>query len=268
MPTITGRAAGVPFLAVPPISGARPAAPAIVAWHLLDAPRTEAAFAAAMPLDGLDAWRIYFGLPMTGSRMLAGGAPELFRLAAEDVALKVYGPIVDGAAAEFGPAYDELRAQLDLAGSPYGVLGGSIGGAVAQQVMATSGRPIRAAVLVSPVIQLRQAIEAGERQFGVGYTWSPEAEMLADRLDFVARASELRDVAVLVMVGENDDPGFREPAAELRTALGTERAELIAIAGMAHALAEEPGVEPAPQTPHAAVVDGHAVEWFRRFSSL
>jgi hypothetical protein len=37
-------------------------------WHLMDAPRSEAAMAAAVPLDGLDAWRVYFGLPDTGAR--------------------------------------------------------------------------------------------------------------------------------------------------------------------------------------------------------
>jgi hypothetical protein len=63
---IAGVAAGVPYVALPPAGGARPDAPVVVAWHLLDAPRTEAAFAAAVPLTGLDAWKIYFGLPMSG----------------------------------------------------------------------------------------------------------------------------------------------------------------------------------------------------------
>lgn len=36
------------------------------------------------------------------------------------------------------------------------------------------------------------------------------------------------------------------------------------IPGMAHALADEPGTDPAPQTPHAAIVDRLAAEWFRR----
>src|SRR5919197_6457180 len=40
---ITGRAAGVPFIAVPPANGPRPDAPTVVGWHLLDPPRTEAA---------------------------------------------------------------------------------------------------------------------------------------------------------------------------------------------------------------------------------
>ena len=56
MPTtmvpVTGTAAGVPFLAVPP-PVPRPSAPVVVAWHLMDPPRTEAAFAAALPLRRL-----------------------------------------------------------------------------------------------------------------------------------------------------------------------------------------------------------------------
>jgi hypothetical protein len=37
------------------------------------------------------------------------------------------------------------------------------------------------------------------------------------------------------------------------------------IPGMAHAVAEEPGVEPAPQTPQAAQVDRLAASWFTRY---
>jgi hypothetical protein len=35
------------------------------------------------------------------------------------------------------------------------------------------------------------------------------------------------------------------------------------VAGMGHALADEPGVEPAPQTPAAAEVDRHVAAWLR-----
>src|SRR5690606_13993047 len=56
-----GVAAGVPYLLLPPALG-RGGAPIVIGWHLLDPPRTEAAFAAALPLDGLDAWRLYLGL--------------------------------------------------------------------------------------------------------------------------------------------------------------------------------------------------------------
>ena len=260
---ITGHAASVPFVAVPPTKGPRPDAPAVVAWHLFDAPRTEVAFAAALPLDGLDAWRIFFGLPMAGSRLPAGGAEELMRLSYEDVVLSVYEPVLDAAAAEFGAAFAELRERLGIGGGALGALGGSIGAAVAQLAIAESGLPFAAAVLVSPVVRMRDTVAAGERRFDTTYAWSAEAEAVADRFDFVARAAELAGPAVLLVVGEDDDRGFHEPAAELRAALAP-RAELVVIPDMGHALADEPGVEPAPQTRHAAEVDRRAVAWFQR----
>ncbi|MBD0322888.1 MAG: hypothetical protein ICV72_05800 [Aldersonia sp.] len=45
---------------------------------------------------------------------------------------------------------------------------------------------------------------------------------------------------------------YREPA----------RVAIADIEGMGHALAEEPGIEPAPQTVHAAEVDRIATRWF------
>ncbi|MDP9443584.1 MAG: hypothetical protein M3P83_04225 [Actinomycetota bacterium] len=63
--SVTGTAAGVPFLAVPPRTPST-STPVVVAWHLMDSPRTEAAFAAALPLQGLDAWRIYLVCPCAG----------------------------------------------------------------------------------------------------------------------------------------------------------------------------------------------------------
>jgi hypothetical protein len=157
--TVTGTAAGVPFLAVPP-DGGPGLAPVVVAWHLMDPPRTEAAFAAALPLAGLDAWRIYLGLPMCGARLPAGGFEELMRLGYEDAVLNLQGPIA----------------------------------------------------------------------------------------------------------AEDDPAGFLDPARQLTTALAGRyadptRVDVVTVPGMGHALAEEPGIEPAPQTPHAALVDRFAVDW-------
>jgi dienelactone hydrolase len=269
---LTGRAAGVPFVTLPPAGGRRADAPVVVAWHLLDSPRTETALAAALPLHDLDAWRIYLGLPLSGVRLPAGGWDALLQLGYEDVVVKLDQPIVYGAVAELGAAFDELRQRLGLGDGPIGVMGGSIGAAVAQLALAEGTLAARAAVLISPVVQLRQAVAAGERQFGVSYTWSAEAIAVADRLDFVARAGDLAgrsQPAVLLVVGEQDDPGFRDSAAQLRTALASRyadqgRAKLVVVPGMAHALADEPGTDPAPQTPHAAVVDRLATEWFQR----
>jgi hypothetical protein len=269
--TVAGLAAGVPFVAVPPQGAPRASAPVVLAWHLLDPPRTERALAAALPLRGLDAWRIYLGLPLSGSRMPAGGLDELMRLGYEDAVMNLHRRVVYGAVDELGPAFSELRERLGILDGPVGVMGGSNGAAVAQLVVAEGDLDVRAAVLVSPVIRLRRAVSAMERRFGVAYPWSDESNAVADRLDFLARAAEIAraNPAVLLVVGEEDDPTFHEQAAELQAALagaegGHGRARLVTVPDMPHALAEEPGMDPAPQMPHAAAVDRLAVDWFER----
>ena len=269
---LTGAAAGVPFLAFPPDSGPRADAPIVVAWHLMDPPRTEAAFAATLPLDGLDAWRIYLGLPMCGSRSPAGGFDELMRLAFQDAVLNLHGPVATQGAGEFPAALAELRSILDLGDGPLGLLGGSMGAAIAQTVLADGAFAVAAAVLVSPLVQLQSVVDAMSRRYDVTYEWSAASLAVARRLDFVARTEEIAShgqPAVLLVVGADDDEaGFHRPAAGLHESLAARYADpsrtaLVTIPGMAHALAPEPGVEPAPQTPHAAEVDRQAVAWLQ-----
>src|SRR5262245_33439093 len=188
---LAGRAAGVPFLALPPKGGPRADAPVVLAWHLLDPPRTERAFAAAVPLHGLDAWRVYFGLPMTGERQPPGGWAELIRLGAEDAVRKLHVPLISRAAEEVEPAFAEVRERLGLEPGPVGVMGGSNGAAVAQLVLAGGDLDVRAGVLISPVVQLRRAVDAVATRFGASYPWSAESIAAADRFDFVARADEI-----------------------------------------------------------------------------
>lgn len=268
---VRGIAAGVPFLLVPPTTP-RKTAPVVAAWHLMDAPRTEAAFAAALPLRELDAWRLYLGLPMCGLRLPAGGVAELERLGYEDAVINLQGPIAEQGAAELPAVLDELGERFGCGGGPLGLLGGSMGAAVAQLVLVdAAGPPVAAAVLVSPLTRLRPAVEALGRQYGVTYAWTDASLAVAGRLDFVARADETvraGQPAVRLVVGAQDDAdGFRHPAEQLRTALAdryddASRVDLVVVPAMAHALAEEPGLEPAPQTVHASAVDRHAVDWF------
>lgn len=249
---LRGTAAGVPYVALPPESG-RADAPVVAGWHLMDPPRSEAALAAALPLAGLDAWRIYFGLPLTGARAPEGG---LEKYAYQDAVLNVFGPIAFGAAAEFPAAYAALRRELGF-GPGLAVLGGSHGAVVAQQV-ATSVA-VDAIVLVSPVTRLRAVVTANERRYGVTYEWTPPADYVAATFDFVARAAELTAPALLV-VGEHDDrDGVLAPAAALHAALPGSRLETVP--GLAHALAEEPGLDPAPQTAAATAVDRIVTTW-------
>ncbi|WP_243741814.1 alpha/beta hydrolase [Actinomycetospora succinea] len=258
----TGTAAGVPFIAVAPDSGPRDDAPVVVGWHLMDAPRSEAAFAAALPLAGLDAWRIYLGLPKMGARLPAGGMDELMALGYEDAVMLMHGPVNDEAAGEFDAALGALRERFGI-GGPLGLFGGSAGAGVALEVT-TRRDDVTALVGVSPLIQLRPVVATLGKLFGVDYRWGPESDAVADRMDYVARVGKLGTTPTLLVVGAEDEPtAFLEPARDL-VAGADGPADLVVIDGMGHALAEEPGLEPAPQTPHAAEVDAHAVAWFRQ----
>ena len=269
MKPISGVAAGVPYVATPPERD-RPGAATVLAWHLLDSPRTETAFAAALPLAGLDAWRVYLGLPMTGRRTPPGGVDEVLRLLGEDVVRNVHEPIVRQAVAEAGDALADLRTQLGAGTGPIGLLGGSLGAAVAQSVILDGALTVDAAVLVSPLVRLRPVIDAIVPAYtGQPYRWTPRAEAFAARLDFVQRAGAGGPPVLLVM-GAQDEPWFRQPVHDLYDTLRARYADpsrvgLHVVEGMGHALANEPGVEPEPQTAHAAEVDRMAVDWFGRY---
>ena len=265
---ITGVAAGVPYVALPP-AGDEERAPLVVAWHLMDPPRSEGAMAAALPLTGVEAWRVYLGLPMFGERALAGGFEEVVNLCAEDIVLKLMGPVVEQAAAEAPDAIAALRAELPVGDGPIGLVGGSMGSAVALLLLAEGTLPVGAAALVSSVSQLALVAQ----YFNASYPWTEESRAVADRFDFVARAADIagRDPqpAVLLVTGERDAEAFREPAAALRDALldlytDPERVTLVSVPEMGHALAEAPGIEPAPQTADARRVGAAVTEWFRR----
>lgn len=258
---LTGTAAGVPYVALPPEDGDTPA-PLVVTWHLMDSPRSERAMAAALPLAGLRAWRVYLGLPMFGARSPDGGMDELIRLGTEDAVLNVYAPIVLGAMEEFPAALEVLRAELSIVDGPIGLAGGSAGGGVALSVAASGKVDVGAVAVVNALTQLEPVVAATAADFGFTYRWGEESRTVADRIDFVARAAEL-PANVLQVIGEEDFPYIREPAAALKAELG-ERGELVTVPGMAHALAEEPGIEPAPQTTHAAAVDAEFAAWFQR----
>jgi hypothetical protein len=89
----------------------------------------------------------------------------------------------------------------------------------------------------------------------------------------VRRAPEIAALdpqpAVLLVGGSNDDSANRTSLAELRDALAERYADprrlgFVTVEGMGHALAEEPGIEPAPQTSGARQVDAAVTEWFNR----
>ncbi len=265
-------AAGVPHVALPPAGGSQ-RAPLVVVWHGLDPPRSQRAMAAALPLARLAAWRVYLGLPVTGARAPAGGPGEVVRLSAEDFVCKLFGPMVEQAFAEFPAVVAALRAKLPLDDGPVGLLGGDVGAAVALLALAGGEVPVRAAALVRPAVQLKRVVTASDQPRNLHDQWTEAARAVAGRLDFVARAHQIAarapQPAVLLVTGARDDAGVREPTERLWHTLAGDyhdpgRVGLLVVPEMGDALAEEPGLDPAPQTPDAARVDAAVTGWLDR----
>ncbi|MBL8925350.1 MAG: prolyl oligopeptidase family serine peptidase [Pseudonocardia sp.] len=268
MQTISGTAAGVPFTALAPVGAVDGPAPLIVTWHMLDAPRTDAAFAAALPMTGVPAWRVHLGMPMCGARMVDGRLDAAIELARKDALLAFLAPFVYQAAEEFPAALAAVREQLPIDDKPVSILGASLGGAVALQVLTSGTTPIRAAALVNPAVRIRSIVGLVEALAGHPYQWTAESDKVADELDFVTRAEAVTaQRPLLVISGEQDHPDLREDADALVNALRERYArsgevELITVPDLAHPLAEEPGLEPAPQLPAVKAVDEVLTRWF------
>jgi pimeloyl-ACP methyl ester carboxylesterase len=222
--------------------------------------------AAALPLRGVEAWRVYLGLPLSGNRLPAGGLDAFLALGFEDAVSKLYGPTVRQAVNEFPGALASLRGEHRLAEGRIAVIGASIGAMVALDVLASGELAVSAIALVSPALRLASVVATNERLFGVTYKWSDDARTVAAELDFVARAPELAQQGgptLLVVGAEDDKEGIADPAEELAAAFVSEgrEATVVRIADMAHAIADEPGLEPAPQTAVAAAVDEVVSAW-------
>jgi len=74
----------------------------------------------------------------------------------------------------------------------------------------------------------------------------------------------------LLQTGIHDDASVREPVEELWHTLADHyhdpgRVGLLVAPEMGYALPEEPGVDPAPQTPDAAWVDAAVTAWLDRY---
>jgi pimeloyl-ACP methyl ester carboxylesterase len=202
--------------------------------------------------------------------MVDGRPDAAIALAREDALLAFLAPFTRQAAAEFPAALAALRDQLPVDGAPVGVLGGSLGGAVALRVLTAGEVPVKAVALVNPAVRLRSVVGLVEGLAGHPYRWTSQSDETADELDFVARAAELTAQPPLLLVsGERDHPDLRTDAAALVDALRARYAhpdevELVTVPDLAHPLAEEPGMEPAPQLPTAKAVDDILTRWFLR----
>jgi pimeloyl-ACP methyl ester carboxylesterase len=244
----------VPFTLLPPASGAGPA-PVVVVWHMMDAPCTNAAFAAALPLSGVDAWRLYVGMPWCGKRAY----PQGYELSRRDPMMLYVDPVVRQAVEEFPAVWADLVSRFPFADRPLGIVGGSLGGAVALAVAASGTVPVAAVAVVNAAIRAASVVSLIESVTGEPYRWDDDSRAAAARLDFVARAAEL-PAATLVVSGEEDYPALRADAAALASTLPGGR--LVTVPDLGHPLAERPGEEPAPQLPVAKAVDAAMTDWF------
>ena len=142
---------------------------------------------------------------------------------------------------------------------------------MALEVLTTTQRiPIRAVALVNPAVRMRSVVGVVEASFGQGYPWTAEAHKTADELDYVTRTEAVAAQPPLLLVsGELDHPALRTDAVALVEALRERYAhpdevELATVPGLPHPLADEPGLEPAPQLPATKVVDEILTQWFLR----
>ncbi|WP_159945073.1 MULTISPECIES: alpha/beta hydrolase [unclassified Nocardiopsis] len=264
---VTGTAAGVPFLALPPASGETPA-PLLLGLHAFEPPRAEAALAGAVPMAPLPAWRVYLGLPLFGARLPEGGVAEINRRGESDYLVELFGPVVEEAASELRRVDAELRGTFPVTDDPVGLVGVGAGAAAVLLTLAESGLPVGAAAVVNPVVDPALVIAARERRTGTPYEWTEQARDTRGWLLFGDRAREVsRDgVPLLVVSGGRDEVVTPEHGQALHDSLAAHLPEHalrhIVVPDLAHAIGPEPGLEPGPLTPAGVLTDRALTEWF------
>lgn len=215
--TITGEAAGIRFVAVPPTAGGRRL---VLVWHLLGEPGTPEAMARALPLTDVDAWRVYPALPPWGE--------------GPDAVAEGYVPMVESAVAAMPALVDAARRRFGCDDGPVDLVGGSAGGHIALTTTVRGLVPVRRVAVVNPAVTVpavvRASIEVGALD---AYDWTDASRAAVGPLDVLARADSL-DVPLLVVRGEQEYPAFRPVQAALCAAVPGSR--LVDVPGLAHML--------------------------------
>lgn len=239
MPSLeTLEIAGVPLLLRPPANRDRHT-PLVLLWHGFGSPNCEADVAEALPLEHVEAWKAYLGLPLFGQRSV--GVEDLMRRQMEDYVLQLLLPVVEQAVQELPKVVKGLRSHCDLASnSPLGLFGFSAGGLAALLTLAESHLPIQAVVLAGVTKDLSAAVATYERftqssyemlkeqypRLKPEYEWSEESEVVRTRLDFVAHSKGIaqRDPlpAILFVHGAQDEAFNLDDVETLHDALKTQ----------------------------------------------
>lgn len=215
--------AGVPVLVRPPANPNLPA-PLIVLWHGAGMPNSEEILAETLPLEEVQAWKAYLGLPMFGKRLPVGGDDEIMRLQLEDYVLRCLLPVMEQAMQELPDVVRALQAQFSINDKQgIGLFGYSVGSLTALLTLLENSLPITTAVLAGATKDLGVAVDNYNRivqatyptlkaQFPwveERYRWTAESEVAKQRLDFVARAFEIAGrkplPAVLFVHGSQDE---------------------------------------------------------------
>jgi predicted esterase len=211
--------AGVPVIVHPPANPSLPA-PLIVLWHGFGIPNSEELLAEVLPLEEVQAWKAYLGLPSFGKRLPAGGIDEIERRQMEDYVLKLLLPTTEQAMQELPSVVEALQTRFPIDNKQgIGLFGFSAGGLTALLTLLESPVPIKTVVLAGVTKDLVSAVDAFERwmkqyypnlkEEQIKYRWSEASEAAKKRLDFVARASEIIErqpiPAMLFLHGSQDE---------------------------------------------------------------
>jgi predicted esterase len=211
--------AGVPVIVHPPANPSLPA-PLIVLWHGFGIPNSEQLLAEVLPLEEVQAWKAYLGLPSFGKRLPAGGIDEIERRQMEDYVLKLLLPTTEQAMQELPSVVEALQTRFPIDNKQgIGLFGFSAGGLTALLTLLESPVPIKTVVLAGVTKDLVSAVDAFERwmkqyypnlkEEEIKYCWSEASEAAKKRLDFVARASEIIErqpiPAMLFLHGSQDE---------------------------------------------------------------
>ncbi len=224
---------------------------------------------AALPLDDVPAVKVYLGLPLFGARSPAAGAETLAQRQAEDYSLRIFEPVVVGAAQELPRVLAALRdRKCPGASGKIGLFGFSAGGTAVLVALTEPNVPVGVAVTVNAPAGLKSAVDALERATQQPYTWSEGALQLAQRTDPVLHAREIATgqppPALFLLHGGNDTVISAAGSAALEKALrpfyatsaARDRLSLVIAPGVSHDWSN-PGTLPQVQR--------RVADWFNRY---
>jgi dienelactone hydrolase len=280
--------AGVPLLLRSPSNPNRQT-PLILLWHGFGSPNCEADIAEAFPLEQVEAWKAYLGLPLFGQRSV--GIEDLTRRQFEDYVLQLLLPVINQAMQELPSVVEGLRFRSDLdSNNPLGLFGFSAGGLAALLTLTESQLPIQATVLVGITKDLSSAVKTYEKftqsayemlkaqypELKPEYVWSEESQAAKTRLDFVTRSKEIAQreplPAILLMHSAQDEAFDVQDAEVLHNALKVqykqtnhpERISMRVFQHLKHAIDLTANSSP-DQRADIVEMEKDAAEWFKQY---